>query len=129
MSDDDKTNTYQIITKDTLVAQYRIIEKIGAGGMGEVYLAKDTVLDRQVALKFLPANLAANNEVKSRFVREAKAAAKIHHPHIVTIFEVGEFNHRPFIAMEYVEGKLLHDFSDSDSLQIDTIIEYSVRLS
>jgi len=129
MTDDDKTDTYQILTNGTEVAQYRILEKIGAGGMGEVYLADDKNLDRRVALKFLPQNLAAEKEVKYRFIREAKAAAKIHHPHIITIFEVGEFNNRPFIAMEYVEGNLLNDFAKRDILQIDLIIEYAIQLS
>jgi non-specific serine/threonine protein kinase len=125
---DDNTHTSITLTKGSIVAQYRIEEKIGAGGMGEVYLAFDTKLDRRVALKFLPANLVSNEEIKSRFVREAKAAAKLHHPHIVTIFEVGEHNGRPFIAMEYVEGAILHQYAHGDTPPIATIIEYAVQL-
>jgi serine/threonine protein kinase len=125
---DDKTRTSVTIAKDTIVAQYRIIEKIGFGGMGEVYLAFDTRLDRRVALKFMPAHLVADDELKSRFVREAKAAAKLHHPHIVTIYEVGEYKNLPFFAMEYVEGKLLHHYAHDEPLPISTIIEYAVQL-
>ena len=88
--DSDKTQTHVVLTKGTMVSHYRIIEKIGAGGMGEVYLAEDTKLKRKVALKFLPSLLCQDEDCRARFKREAQAAAKLDHPNIVTIHEVGE---------------------------------------
>ncbi len=90
-----------------LIAHYRIIEKIGSGGMGEVYLAEDSKLHRQVALKFLPKQLTVDKEARERFEREAQAAAALNHPHIVTVYEIGEHEGQVFIAMEYIEGRTL----------------------
>ena len=128
MEHDDKTRTSINLVAGSELAQYRIINKIGAGGMGEVYLAEDKNLDRKVALKFLPAAMASDGAVKARFVREARAAAKLNHPHIVTVYEVGEFKGRPFIAMEYVEGKLLYDLIGGEPQPVDTVLEYAVQL-
>src|SRR5262245_60727393 len=112
-----------------MVSCYRIIEKIGAGGMGEVYLAEDTRLKRKVALKFLPAHLVANDEIKTRFLREAQAAAKLNHPNIVTIYDVSEHEGRPFFAMEHVEGHLLSHFAHGEKpLPLDTIIDYATQV-
>lgn len=91
------------------ISHYRIIRKLGAGGMGEVYLAEDTKLDRKVALKILPPDVAANEGRMRRFVLEAKAAAALSHPNIAHIYEIGETNDIPFIAMEYVEGETLRE--------------------
>jgi serine/threonine protein kinase len=93
----------------TSVSHYRIVAKIGAGGMGEVYLAQDTKLDRKVALKILPADLAANKDRMRRFVQEAKAAAALNHPNIAHIYEIGEADGPNFIAMEFVDGKTLRE--------------------
>jgi serine/threonine protein kinase len=99
--DDDKTRTHFALTKGAMVSHYRIIEKIGAGGMGEVYLAEDTKLKRQVALKFLSPHLCQDEECRERFKREAQAVAKLSHPNVVTIYEVSEHHGRPFFAMEH----------------------------
>jgi len=125
---DDKTHTHVVLTKGTMVSHYRIIEKIGAGGMGEVYLAEDTKLDRKVALKFLPASMAQDTDVRSRFAREAQATAKLNHPNIVTIYEVSEQLGRPFFAMELVEGQSLSDLSKNSNLSIDRIIEIAIQV-
>ncbi len=125
---DDKTKMHLPLIGGELVLQYRIIEKIGAGGMGEVYLAEDTRLKRRVALKFLPSHLVANEEIKARFLREAQAVAKLNHPNIVTIYDVSEFNGRPFFAMEHVEGHLLHHFAHEKPLPLDTVIDYAVQV-
>ena len=89
------------------ISHYKILERIGAGGMGEVYLAEDTKLDRKVALKFLPKEYTKDNDAKERFQREAKAAATLNHTNIVTIFEINEYDNQTYIAMEYVEGHTL----------------------
>jgi len=91
------------------LSHYRIVSKLGAGGMGEVFLAQDTKLDRRVALKILPADLAAIQDRMRRFVQEAKAAAALSHPNIAHIYEIGESDGTNFIAMEYVDGETLRE--------------------
>ncbi len=91
------------------LSHYRITAPIGAGGMGEVYLAEDTKLDRKVALKILPSAVAANHDRMRRFVQEAKAAAALNHPNIAHIYEIGESDGTNFIAMEYVDGQTLRE--------------------
>jgi tetratricopeptide (TPR) repeat protein/tRNA A-37 threonylcarbamoyl transferase component Bud32 len=93
----------------TLAGKYTILGELGKGGMGEVYLAQDTSLDRKVALKFLPESTYQDPTMRARFVREAKAAAALNHPYICSIYEVGEAEDKLFIAMELVEGKTLRD--------------------
>src|SRR6266576_4410920 len=93
----------------TTLSHYRIVSKIGAGGMGEVYLAQDNKLDRKVALKILPSDVASNRDRMDRFVREAKSAAALSHPNIAQIFEIGEHDGTHYIAMEFVEGVTLRD--------------------
>ena len=97
---------------DTIL-HYKILEKLGEGGMGEVFKAQDTKLDRFVALKFLPSQLTASEDDKARFIQEAKAASAMNHPNICTIYSIEEFNDQLFIAMEFVEGKTLNDKKDS----------------
>jgi serine/threonine protein kinase/tetratricopeptide (TPR) repeat protein len=96
-----------LVSVGARLGRYEIRSKIGAGGMGEVYLAQDTTLDRKVALKILPADLAANQDRMRRFVQEAKAAAALNHPNIAHIYEIGESDDTNFIAMEFVDGVTL----------------------
>src|SRR5207342_1342453 len=98
-----------MIAPGTKLGRYEIRSKIGAGGMGEVYLAQDTKLDRKVALKILPEDLASNRERMERFVREAKSAAALNHPNIATVYEIGESEGVNFIAMEFIDGVTLRD--------------------
>ncbi len=126
--DDDKTQTHIVLTKGTMVSHYRIDEKIGAGGMGEVYLAEDTKLKRNVAIKFLPAHLITNLEIKTRFVREAQTVAKLNHPNIISIYDVSDFNGRPYYVMELVDGQPLNEMVSNKPLQIDMVVEYAIQL-
>src|SRR5687767_13741572 len=87
------------------VGPYRITSKVDAGGMGEVFLAEDSRLGRKAAIKFLPAELAVDSERRQRSLKEAKAASALNHPHVCTVYDVGETEEgRPFIAMEFIEG-------------------------
>ncbi len=92
---------------DTLLGPYQIQTQIGAGGMGEVYLAKDTRLGRTVALKVLPSNLAENEQLKQRLEREAVAISNLSHPHICTLYDVGTHAGKFFLVMEFIEGETL----------------------
>jgi len=126
-SDSDKTKSVAILSQGMLVGHYQIIEKIGAGGMGEVYLAEDTELNRKVALKFLSPHLCQDADCRTRFKREAQAAAKLNHPNIVTIYEVSEFNGRPFFAMEFVEGLPLSELIKQGDCPLDKVIDLSLQ--
>ena len=108
----------------TKLGRYEIRSKIGAGGMGEVYLAQDTKLDRKVALKILPADLAANQDRMRRFVQEAKAAAALNHPNIAHIYEIGEADGINFIAMEYVEGQTLREKIRRERTELRKLLRY-----
>ncbi len=110
------------------ILHYKILEKLGEGGMGEVYLAEDTELDRKVALKFLPLFYSKDPEVNARFKREAKATAALNHPNIITIFEIGEFEDRAYIAMEYVDGKSLKDKIADKELSFASIVDLVIQV-
>lgn len=125
---DDKTRTHTVLTQGTRVSHYLIIEKIGAGGMGEVYLAEDTKLARKVALKFLPSHLCQDDDCRARFKREAQAAAKLDNANIVPIYDAEEFQGRPFIAMAYIEGVLLRDKIKENNISIDDAIAYTRQI-
>ncbi len=115
-------NNLEVSMIGETILHYKILEKLGEGGMGEVFKAQDTKLDRFVALKFLPSQLTASEDDKARFIQEAKAASAMNHPNVCTIYSIEEYNGQLFIAMEFVEGKTLKnkkDFlSDKQKLEI-----------
>ncbi|MDZ4722541.1 MAG: protein kinase [candidate division Zixibacteria bacterium] len=125
---DEKTRTGQPIQAGTVVGKFIIVKKIGFGGMGEVYLADDKSLSRRVALKFLPWHLATDTSFTSRFAREAKAVAALDHPNIVTIYEVGDFNGRPFFAMKYVEGRSLRVYAKEKNPDVSEILDLAIHI-
>src|SRR5947199_2199270 len=105
------------------LSHYHIVSKIGAGGMGEVYLAQDTKLDRKVALKILPPDVAAHSDRMRRFVQEAKAASALNHPNIITIHEIEETDSINFIATEFIEGETLRErMANSSPMTLSEIL-------
>ena len=127
-SDDNKTSPLIDLSQSPRVSHYVLVSKIGAGGMGEVYLAQDTKLDRKVALKFLSPQLCQDADCRARFTREAQAAAKLDHPNIVAVHEVGEFQGRPFFSMQHVEGQTLKEVLSGKALPLDRILEIGIQV-
>ncbi len=111
------------------ISHYRILEKLGAGGMGVVWKARDTRLDRFVALKFLPAAKMSDPERKRRFVQEARAASALNHPNIITIYEIDQADGADFIAMEYVPGKALDQLMPRKGLRLNEALQYAIQIS
>jgi eukaryotic-like serine/threonine-protein kinase len=110
--------------RNETLSHYRIVSKIGEGGMGEVYLAQDAKLDRKVALKILPAELAANQDRMRRFVQEAKAAAALNHPNIATIHEIGESDGVNYIAMEFIDGTTLREKIHQEQTDLRKLLRF-----
>src|SRR2546427_777582 len=104
---------------------YEILSSIGAGGMGEVYRARDTRLDRIVAIKVLPMHLADRSELRERFEREARTIASLNHPHICTLFDIGHQDEIDFLVMEYLEGETLAERLKKGPLPLDQLFEWN----
>jgi serine/threonine protein kinase len=111
------------------ISHYEVLDKIGEGGMGEVYLALDKQLERKTAIKVLSAGSSFSEEIKKRFKREAQAAAALNHANIVTIYELGEFEDRPYIVMEYVAGQSLRDvLAKNKKLSVQDAVDTAIQV-
>jgi serine/threonine protein kinase/tetratricopeptide (TPR) repeat protein len=118
------------LSANTTLSHYRIVSKIGAGGMGEVYLAQDTKLDRKVAIKFLHEEFSKDADKLNRFIQEAKAASALNHPNILTVYEIGEVDGKNYIATELIDGQTLREhLSHKESLQLNQILKIGVQVS
>src|SRR5271169_5395562 len=117
------------LTSGAKLGPYEIIAPLGAGGMGEVYRARDTRLDRTVAIKILPSHLSDDVMHRQRFEREAKAISSLNHPHICTLYDIGRQDGVDFIVMEYVEGETLGARLEKGPLPTAEVLEYGIQLA
>src|SRR5215472_4304318 len=114
------------LTAGTRLGPYEVLAPIGAGGMGEVYRARDTRLDRTVAVKILPSHLSENTEAKERFDREARTISSVNHPNICTLYDVGHQDGIDYLVMEYLEGETLADRLRKGPLPIQQLLRYGI---
>jgi len=117
------------LDKGTTISHYKILSEIGKGGMGEVYLAQDTKLNRKVAIKFLSDEFSKDKEKLNRFVQEAKAASALNHPNILTVYEIGETDGTRYIATEFIEGKTLNNYSKSKPLKFKSALDIAIQIA
>ncbi|HMF58214.1 MAG TPA: serine/threonine-protein kinase, partial [Pyrinomonadaceae bacterium] len=118
-----------MIAEGTFVAHYRIMEPLGAGGMGAVYKARDEKLHRVVALKVLSPEALAQEDRRRRFLQEARAASSLNHPHILTVYEIGEADDKPYMVMEYVEGETLRQKIAASALSVRDALGIAIQVA
>ena len=111
------------------LSHYRVLDKLGSGGMGDVYVAEDLILGRKVALKLLTAEDKADRASIDRFFREARTASALNHPHICTIHEIGDHNGRPFLVLELLEGRTLKEEIGGKALPIDRLLDLGIQIA
>jgi serine/threonine protein kinase len=124
-----RIKTALTIASGTRLGRCEIRAQLGAGGMGEVYLARDTELDRKVAIKILPADVATNHDRMRRFAQEAKAAAALNHPNIAHIYEIGKSQGVNFIAMEFVDGETLRDKMHGEDIELKILLKHLLQVA
>ncbi|HSB29015.1 MAG TPA: serine/threonine-protein kinase, partial [Pyrinomonadaceae bacterium] len=117
------------ITSGTKLGRYEICSKLGEGGMGEVFLAQDTKLDRKVALKVLPADVASKQDRMHRFIQEAKAASALNHPNIITIHEIDQTESIQFIATEYIDGETLRQRMREAPMKLNEVLDVATQVA
>ncbi|HEX6880376.1 MAG TPA: serine/threonine-protein kinase, partial [Terriglobales bacterium] len=117
------------LSNGTRLGPYEIVSPLGAGGMGEVYRARDTRLDRSVAIKVLPTHLSADPELKQRFEREAKAISSLQHPHICTLHDIGSQGDVDFLVMEYLDGQTLADRLKKGNLPLQEALKIGTEIA
>jgi len=118
----------ETISPNSTIAQYTIVSKIGAGGMGEVYRARDSRLNREVAIKLLPAGMSSNSDRLNRFEQEARATSALNHPNILTVYDIGAHNGSPYIVAELLEGEELRDRLDQGQISLRQVIDYAQQI-
>src|SRR5678815_5049631 len=116
------------LSPNTTIAHYRVITKIGAGGMGEVYCARDNRLDREVAIKLLPADVSSNSDRLQRFEQEARATSALNHPNILTVYDIGTHEGSPYIVAELLEGEELRDRLDAGTIPQRKAVDYAQQI-
>jgi serine/threonine protein kinase len=118
-----------LLNSGAKLGPYEVVSAIGAGGMGEVYKARDTRLDRIVAIKVLPAHLADRPDLRERFEREARTIASLNHPHICTLHDIGHQDGTDFLVMEYLEGETLAQRLMKSPLPLDRALQYAIEIA
>ncbi len=111
------------------LSHYKIIQKLGQGGQGEVYLAEDSRLDRKVALKILPQHLSERADLRERFEREARAVSSLNHPHICTLYDIGEQDDIHYLVMEHLEGETLAARLEKGALPLEQTLQYAIQVA